>query len=97
MGGTFDFEIVTPGQVAEMPVEIHPIDFELGERFVRIVVTDAAGSFVVLGLWVPDQHRLGMGIGDQYSWATVTDLESGIAMWLNYPDEWNANAWTPGP
>lgn len=35
--------------------------------------------------------RLGIAWGADATWADVPSLEIGIEMWLNHPDEWEAN------
>lgn len=41
-------------------------------------------------LYIPSLLRLGCAWGADDTWANVDDLESGIDMWLNDPDEWEA-------
>lgn len=41
-------------------------------------------------LYLPDEGRLGIAWGADATWADVTDLESGIEMWLNDGDVWEA-------
>lgn len=41
-------------------------------------------------LYLPGEGRLGIAWGADASWADVDDLESGIEMWLNDPDEWES-------
>jgi hypothetical protein len=42
-------------------------------------------------LYLPAERRLGIAWEGPASWARVADLESGIAMWLNDPDAWEAS------
>lgn len=41
-------------------------------------------------LYLPDECRLGIAWGADATWATVDDVESGIEMWLNDPEAWEA-------
>ena len=41
-------------------------------------------------LYLPDEGRLGIAWSGNATWADVQDVESGIEMWLNDPDAWNA-------
>ena len=41
-------------------------------------------------LWLPSEGRLGVAWGAEATWADVRDLESGIEMWLNDGDAWEA-------
>ena len=41
-------------------------------------------------LYLPNEGRLGIAWGSDATWADVTGVESGIEMWLNDPDAWEA-------
>lgn len=41
-------------------------------------------------LYFPVEHRLGIAWGADATWADVDDIESGIDMWINDPEEWNS-------
>ena len=41
-------------------------------------------------LYLPQEGRLGIAWGADATWADVRDLESGIEMWLNDGDAWEA-------
>jgi len=43
-----------------------------------------------VALYLPSEGRLGIAWGADADWADVDDLESGIEMWVNDPDEWEA-------
>ncbi len=42
-------------------------------------------------LYLPSEGRLGIAWGADATWADVSDLESGIEMWLNDSEAWEAN------
>lgn len=41
-------------------------------------------------LYFPTEGRLGIAWGADATWADVKDVESGIEMWLNDPEAWEA-------
>jgi len=41
-------------------------------------------------LYLPSEGRLGIAWGADATWADVKDVESGIEMWLNDGDAWEA-------
>ena len=41
-------------------------------------------------LFCPEDARLGIAWGADATWADAASIESGIEMWLNDPEEWEA-------
>lgn len=61
---------------------------------VRIYIfeDDKPTPFAANALYLPSEGRLGIEWGANASWVDVDNLESGIDMWLNEPDEWEARS-----
>lgn len=55
-----------------------------------IVEDDRCHNTVAEYLFDIDSMRLGIAWGGDATWADACDLSSGVAMWLNYPELWEA-------
>ena len=64
-----------------------------GATAYRITFYDQDGfqrSDFAEALYLPAEGRLGIAWGADATWADVSNVESGIAMWATDPDGWEA-------
>lgn len=92
MNRTYRYETIS---VADLPPDLNAeaIDGQATEA-VEITIYDETGTVaeaeVAQALYLPEIGRMGISWGADATWANVDDLESGIEMWLNDGEEWEA-------
>ena len=65
-----------------------------GVQAYRITIYDDKGmnpeAATAQALFWPEDNRLGIAWGADATWADVESVETGIEMWLNDPEAWEA-------
>ena len=88
-----DVTALTPSDLREEAEAWDEIDSNAPSAY-RITIYDGQGQPLqheaVEALFCPTIGRLGIASGADATWADVETIESGIAMWLHDPDEWEA-------
>ena len=88
-----DVTALTPSDLREEAEAWDEIDSNAPSAY-RITIYDDQGQPLqheaVEALFCSTIGRLGIAWGADATWADVETIESGIAMWLHDPDEWEA-------
>lgn len=88
---TFTYRDITPDALSATDLRAES-ESNPGAAAYRVTIYDATGTKAQAetaeALYVATEGRMGIAWGADATWADVSDVESGIEMWLNDGDAW---------